>query len=53
MVDDGDDDASNDIVSEMKESGTLLSCDQSVTKLIKLLEENSFVSGQHIDYYDI
>ena len=41
------------IFSEMKETGKLLSCEQSVTKLIKLLEDNSFISGKHIDYYDI
>ena len=40
-------------VSEMAETGSLLTCEESVTKLIKLLEENTFPSGKHIDYYDV
>lgn len=38
---------------EMMETGKLLSCEDSVTKLIKLLQENNFTSGKHIDYYDV
>lgn len=38
---------------EMAETGNLLTCEESVTKLIKLLEENTFPSGKHIDYYDV
>lgn len=41
------------VFTEMKETGKLLSCEQSVTKMIKLLEVNSFISGKHIDYNDI
>lgn len=38
---------------EMKEQGTLLKPEQSAKKMIKLLEENSFENGAHIDYYDL
>ncbi|CAG5134112.1 unnamed protein product [Candidula unifasciata] len=31
---------------------TLVECDQSVEKLITVLEKNSFANGAHIDYYD-
>ena len=37
----------------MHSEGKLLTCDQSVDKLVKLLEENKFDSGAHIDYYDV
>jgi len=35
------------------EQGTILTADQTVAKLLRLLDENTFESGSHIDYYDI
>ncbi|ELT92986.1 hypothetical protein CAPTEDRAFT_18220 [Capitella teleta] len=37
----------------MKSEGTLLSCDQSIDRLVPLLQKNKFQSGAHLDYYDI
>jgi len=37
----------------MVEEGRLLTCYQSVEKLVAVLEHNSFVSGVHLDYYDV
>ena len=37
----------------MKAEGKLLSCDSSVKKLFKLLEEDQFKSGDHIDVFDV
>ena len=39
--------------SGMHEEGKLLSPEESVVKLIKLLQDNSFDTGAHIDYYDL
>ncbi|CAL9682527.1 unnamed protein product [Knipowitschia caucasica] len=39
--------------SEMFSEGRLLSCEESCAKLVKLLLENSYTSGAHIDFYDI
>jgi len=36
----------------MHAEGRLLSCDQSVDRLIKILSANRFDSGEHINYYD-
>ena len=36
----------------MHSEGRLLSCDQSVDRLIEILNANRFDSGSHIDYYD-
>ena len=38
---------------DMKDLGKLLSCDESIRKLIPILEKNKFDSGAHIDYYDV
>ncbi|XP_045169052.2 sepiapterin reductase-like [Mercenaria mercenaria] len=38
--------------NDMHKNGSLLKCKESAAKLITLLEKNTFVSGQHIDYYD-
>ncbi|KAK3587812.1 hypothetical protein CHS0354_019678 [Potamilus streckersoni] len=38
---------------DMKAEGKLLSCEESVEKLIVLLEKNTFESGAHVDFYDI
>ncbi|KAK7895807.1 hypothetical protein WMY93_021132 [Mugilogobius chulae] len=39
--------------SEMFSQGQLLSCEESCVKLMKLLMEDSFTSGAHVDFYDI
>ena len=36
----------------MEKEGRMLTCDQSVDKLLQLLEKNTFDSGAHIDYFD-
>jgi len=36
----------------MHAEGRLLSCDQSLDRLIEILNVNRFDSGAHIDYYD-
>ena len=36
-----------------KEDNTILSCEQTVTKLLSLLESGTYTSGDHVDYYDI
>lgn len=38
---------------DLHAEGRLLSCDQSLDRLIGLLEKNNFDSGSHIDYYDL
>ncbi|KAL8206451.1 UNVERIFIED_CONTAM: hypothetical protein K2H54_003527 [Gekko kuhli] len=37
----------------MKQQGQLLDCDVSSQKLLKLLLEDTFESGAHIDFYDV
>lgn len=39
--------------NEMFTQGQLLSCEESCRKLMKLLLENSYTSGAHVDFYDI
>jgi len=39
-------------IAAMHAEGRLLSCDQSVDRLIQILTANRFDSGAHIDYYD-
>ncbi|XP_033845683.1 sepiapterin reductase a [Periophthalmus magnuspinnatus] len=39
--------------NEMFSKGQLLSCEESCGKLMKLLMENTYTSGAHIDFYDI
>lgn len=38
---------------EMFTQGQLISCEESCSKLMKLLMENSYTSGAHVDFYDI
>jgi len=39
-------------VVDMHAEGRLLSCDQSIDRLVEILSTNRFHSGAHIDYYD-
>uniref|UniRef100_A0A8C6WMJ9 Sepiapterin reductase n=1 Tax=Neogobius melanostomus TaxID=47308 RepID=A0A8C6WMJ9_9GOBI len=39
--------------NEMFTQGQLLSCEESCNKLMKLLMEDSYTSGAHVDFYDI
>ena len=39
--------------TDLKQGNKLLSCDDSIDKLMPLLSENKFESGAHIDYYDL
>ncbi|CAO3642639.1 unnamed protein product [Cunninghamella echinulata] len=41
------------LYTDMANKGNLVKMDDSVLKLIKLLQENTYSSGAHIDYYDI
>ncbi len=40
-------------VVDLHVEGRLLSCDQSLDRLIGLLDKNLFDSGAHIDFYDL
>ncbi|XP_052091835.1 sepiapterin reductase-like [Mytilus californianus] len=37
----------------MHNEGNVLECDTSIQKLVQILETDTFVSGAHIDYYDL
>lgn len=37
----------------LQESGQLIDCAVSARKLLKLLEEDTFRSGAHVDFYDV
>lgn len=38
---------------DMFTQGKVLTCEQSCSKLMKLLLEDTYQSGAHIDFYDI
>jgi len=42
-----------DMFVDMKENNKLLTCEDSVSRLVKLLKQNTYDSGAHIDYYDL
>ena len=37
----------------MHQHNKLLTCDESIAKLTRLMEQNNWESGEHIDYYDL
>nr|ABC68460.2 sepiapterin reductase [Danio rerio] len=39
--------------SQMHANGQLLTCDQSIQKLMSVLLEDKYSSGEHLDYYDL
>lgn len=41
-----------DMFNTSKEQGTALTSDQSAEKLVRILKENTFISGSHVDYFD-
>uniref|UniRef100_A0A8C1ZTL3 Sepiapterin reductase n=1 Tax=Cyprinus carpio TaxID=7962 RepID=A0A8C1ZTL3_CYPCA len=47
------DDALRNSFSVMHAQGQLLTCDQSINKLIKILLEDKYPSGAHLDFYDL
>ncbi|KPP61797.1 hypothetical protein Z043_120062, partial [Scleropages formosus] len=40
-------------ISTMQAQGQLLTCEESSAKLIKVLLEDSYQSGAHLDFYDL
>ena len=38
--------------NELKDKDTALSPDETVTRLLQVLMEQKYASGDHIDYYD-
>ena len=43
----------SEALQELVTNKTYVKCEDSAEKLIALLKTNSFVSGEHIDYYDV
>ncbi|XP_071450620.1 sepiapterin reductase-like [Hetaerina americana] len=43
----------NKIYTEMRDKKTVLMCDQTIGKLVNVLESGSYHSGDHVDYFDI
>ncbi|XP_066023354.1 sepiapterin reductase-like [Pocillopora verrucosa] len=41
-----------DMFNTSKEQSTALTSDQSAEKLVRILKENAFISGSHVDYFD-
>lgn len=39
--------------SDLSTEGKVLTCEQSCSKLMKLLLEDTYQSGAHIDFYDV
>ena len=43
----------HDYVKEITEQGKVITPEQSVDKLINVLENRGFVSGEHVEYEDL
>jgi len=41
------------LFSENQQQGSVLTAQQTIIKLIKVLREGKYVKGEHVDYYDI
>lgn len=41
------------IFVDMSTDGRLLTCEESVGKLMRLLLEDGYQSGAHVDFYDV
>jgi len=38
---------------ESRKSGQILTCEQTISKLVRVLAEKKFTKGEHVDYYDV
>jgi len=36
-----------------KKDGNVLTCEQTIAKLVRVLTDKKFIKGEHVDYYDI
>jgi sepiapterin reductase len=41
------------VFTSVKTSGNLLTCIQTITKLVRVLGEKKYTKGEHVSYYDI
>jgi hypothetical protein len=41
-----------DMFVNLRKTGTILTVDQTTRKIMEVLENGKFESGQHVDYYD-
>lgn len=41
------------MMQDCRKEGKDLTCEQTVTKLVKVLGEKKYVNGEHVDYFDI
>jgi len=39
--------------TECKEQGNVLTTEQTITKLVRVLGEKKYVNGEHVDYFDV
>jgi len=46
-------DSTRNAFQGMKTENTFVDCHTSVEKLLKVLKDNEFTSGAHIDFYDV
>ncbi|XP_076868099.1 sepiapterin reductase a [Brachyhypopomus gauderio] len=42
-----------DFIAAMYSDGHVLTCEESVSKLIKVLQEDNYPSGAHVDFFDV
>ena len=53
MADPGFDQGVREGFEKMLSDKTILQPDQTAAKLVKILDKDSFESGQHVDYFDV